>query len=272
MGLLDFGAVAEGGVKGPYTDYDTALTALRADAGANDGDAYQLDSGQLFAAYTSEGPGILIPSDLYPQIDAYVSNATGIAHQTTADTQADLVARGWTTTTRGSGTITGGDGSPFRLDTVTGNATGASIVFLPTTNATHSLMLIKIQPISGTSTAITRLRIYTGTHYFQISCTDGVLGQFDTYQFATNGPVPETLGQFTDTTAQWYLMLYNNTNTNSVAYWTRIDGPPEERISAEVSNLKTSTSSSQVNIAVDRGSVGSQGSFDLYETHALVLT
>ena len=99
-----------------------------------------------------------------------------------------------------------------------------------------------------------------------------VLGQFDTYQFATNGPVPETLGQFTDTTAQWYLMLYNNTNTNSVAYWTRIDGPPEERISAEVSNLKTSTSSSQVNIAVDRGSVGSQGSFDLYETHALVLT
>ena len=268
MGFFSWGITPSEGVKGPYADYDTALTALRADAGASDGDAYQLDSGQLFAAYTSEGPGILIPSDLYPQVDAYVSNATGIA----ADTQADLVSRGWTVTTSGSGTITGGDGSPFRLDTVTGSSTGASVVFLPTSNATHSLMLIKIQPISGTSTAVTRLRIYTGTRYFQISCTDGVLGQFDTYQFTTGGPVPETLGQFTDTTAQWYLMLYNDTNTNSVAYWTRIDGPSEERISVEVSNLKPSTNSSQVNIAVNRGSVGSQASFDLYETHALVLT
>ena len=268
MGLLDFGTVAEGGVKGPYTDYDTALTALRADAGANDGDAYQLDSGQLFAAYTSEGPGILIPSDLYPQINAYVSNATGIAHQTTADTQADLVARGWTTPTSGSGTITGGDGSAFRLDTVTGSSPSAEIQFAPATSTPRVLMLTKIQPIVGTTLSVSRPRVFSGARYLQMSSTDGVLGQFDTYDYGSNARVSGTIGQVTDTTAQWYMMVYNEDSTNNVAFWARLDGPPEERVSVQIGALPANAGLF-LGHAAARGSVGSQCSFDVYETHAL---
>ena len=270
MGLLDFGSTPEGGVKGPYTDYDTALTALRADATASDGDAYQLDSGQLFAAYTSEGPGILIPSDLYPQIDAYVSNATGIAHQTIDDTQADLVARGWTTTTSGSGTITGGDGSAFRLDTVTGSSTSAEIQFASSTNTPRVLMLTKIQPIVGTTLSASRHRIFSGARYLQMSSTDGVLGQFDTYDFGSNARVVGTIGQFTDTTAQWYLLVYNEDSTNNIAYWVRLEGPPEERVSVSFQGgALPTTTFLLLGHAAARQSVGSQCSFDVYETHAL---
>ena len=271
MGLLDFGAVPEGGVKGPYADYDTALTALRADAGASDGDAYQLTSGQLFAAYTSEGPGILIPSDLYPQINAYVSNATGIAHQTTADTQADLVARGWTTPTSGSGTITGGDGSAFRLDTVTGSSTSAEIQFASSTSTPRVLMLTKIQPIVGTTLSVSRHRVFSGARYLQMSSTDGVLGQFDTYDYGSNARVSGTIGQFTDTTAQWYMMVYNEDSTNNVAFWARLDGPPEERVSVQIGALPANAGLF-LGHAAARGSVGSQCSFDVYETHALEMT
>ena len=271
MPFLDFGISPESGVNGPYADYDTALAALRADAGASDGDAYQLDSGQLFAAYTSEGPGILIPSDLYPQVDAYVSNATGIAHQTSDDTQADLVARGWTIATSGNGTVTGGDGSPFRLDTVSGSSTNAEVRFDSSSNTPRFLMLTKIQSISGTNLAGTRHRVFSGTRYLQMSSTDGALGQFDTYDFGSNARVSGTIGEFTDTTAQWYLMLYHEDSTDNVAYWARIDGPPEERVSVQISALPTNASLF-FSHAANRGSVGTQCSFDLYETHALVLT
>ena len=271
MGLLDFGAVADSGINGPYADYDAALTALRADASASDGDVYQLNNGQLFAAYTSEGPGILIPSDLYPQIDAYVSNATGIAHQTTADTQAALVARGWTTATTGSGTITGGSGSAFRLDTVTGTSTSAEIQFASSTSTPRVLLLTKIQPIVGTTLAASRHRVFSGARYLQMSSTDGVLGQFDTYNFGSNARVSGTIGQFTDTTAQWYLMVYNEDSTNNVAYWTRLDGPPEERVSVQIGALPANAALFLSHAAV-RGSVGSQCSFDVYETHALEMT
>ena len=261
-------ASADDRLAGPYADYDAALTALRADSGASDGDAYVLSSGQLFAAYVSEGSGILIPSDLYPQIDAYVSNATGIAHQTTADTQAALVARGWTTTTSGSGTITGGDGSAFRLDTVTGSSTSAEIQFASSTSTPRVLMLTKIQPIVGTTLAVSRHRVFSGARYLQMSSTDGVLGQFDTYSFSSNARVSGTIGQFTDTTAQWYMMVYNEDSTNNVAYWTRLDGPPEERVSVQIGALPTNTGL-HLSHAAARGSVGSQCSFDVYETHAL---
>ena len=261
-------ASADDRLAGPYASYDAALTALRADSGASDGDAYVLSSGQLFAAYVSEGPGILIPSDLYPQIDAYVSNATGIAHQTTADTQAALVARGWTTATTGSGTITGGSGSAFRLDTVTGTSTSAEIQFASSTSTPRVLMLTKIQPIVGTTLAASRHRVFSGARYLQMSSTDGVLGQFDTYNFGSNARVSGTIGQFTDTTAQWYMMVYNEDSTNNVAYWARLDGPPEERVAVQISALPTNASLFLSHAAV-RGSVGSQCSFDVYETHAL---
>jgi len=255
-------------LNGPYANYDAALTALRSKSLAQDGDAYVLSSGQLFAAYVSEGPGILIPADLYPQIDAYVSNATGIAHQTTTDTQADLIARGWTTTTTGAGTITGGDGSAFRLNTVTGSSTSAEIQFVSSTNTPRVLMLTKIQPIVGTTLSASRHRIFSGARYLQMSSTDGVLGQFDTYDFGSNARVVGTIGQFTDTTAQWYLLVYNEDSTNNIAYWVRLDGPPEERVSVQIGALP-GNALLVLSHAAARGSVGSQCSFDVCETHAL---
>ena len=275
MGLLDFGSTPEGGVKGPYTDYDAALTALRADATASDGDAYQLDSGQLFAAYTSEGPGILIPSDLYPRVSGYVSNASGDSYLTTADTKADLTTRGWVITEDNEGTVTGGDGSAFRLDAGTnigGSSDTAALGFTPTSNQTSMISLIKGQPILGTAIGQAYMcSLRDGSNRFDIAPNDGATGSFNVFGTGTSA-LAAAIGSIDETAATWFVMLFDTTASTNVLYFRRIESAPEEALAVEDSALQTTANSWAPYMRCFQGSIGSQTVIDIYEAHTLVMT
>ncbi len=275
MGLLDFGSTPEGGVKGPYADYDTALTALRADATASDGDAYQLDSGQLFAAYTSEGPGILIPSDLYPRVSGYVSNASGDSYLTTADTKADLTSRGWTITENNEGTVTGGDGSAFRLDAGTnigGSSDTAALGFTPTSNQTSAICLIKGQPILGTAIGQASFcSMRDGSNRFDIAPNDGATGSFNVFSSGTSA-LAAAIGDIDETSATWFLSFFDTTASTNVHYFRRIESAPEESLAVEDSDIPSTTNSFMPYVRCFPGSIGSQTVVDFYEIHALVMT
>ena len=277
MGLLDFGSTPEEGVKGPYTDYDAALTALRADASASDGDAYQLDSGQLFAAYVSEGPGILIPSDLYPRVTGYVDNASGDSYLTTADTKADLTGRGWTITESNEGTVTGGDGSAFRLDAGTnvgGSDDAAALEFIPSSSQSSAICLVKMQPISGGLTGQSiASAIYTGARRLRVSCSDGSNGAFNVVDSGGgNTNLAAAIGAITETSATWFLTYVDATATGNVTYFRRLESAPEESLSVEVADLPTTGSNRVPWLRCFQGSTGSQTVIDVYESHALVTT
>lgn len=275
MGLLDFGSTPEGGVKGPYTDYDTALTALRADASASDGDVYQLDNGQLFAAYTSEGPGILIPSDLYPRISAYVSNASGEGYLTTADSKADITARGWVITESNAGTVTGGDGSAFRLDggtNIGGPSDLAAIGFTPTASQSSAICLIKGQPILGSAIGQAYFcSMRDGANRFDISQNDGSTGHFNVFNTGTS-PLAAAIGSITETSATWFVSTFDTTASTNVHTFRRIESAPEESLAVEDADLPTTTSSLMPYMRCFQGSIGSQTVLDIFEVHALVMT
>lgn len=151
MGLLDFGTVPEGGVKGPYADYDTALTALRSDVTASDGDVYQLENGLIYLANTS-GPGILLPPDLHSQGWTHHTNATGAAYFTSVDdedTDGDLTGRGWDVSDNETGaSVSKVGGSALRMTGGTGS-NYARVKFTPTSNSQASTLVI----VKATSTA-----------------------------------------------------------------------------------------------------------------------
>ncbi len=276
MGLLDFGSTPDSGVKGPYADYDAALTALRADATASDGDVYQLDNERLFVALTSSGPGILIPSDLYPRVSGYASNASGDAHFIVTDTEAEVLARGWTFTEQNAGTVTGGDGSPFRTDAGTnigGPFDNATMRFAPTAAATRLLMLVKAQPISGTLNGQSFfVRTLNGSEYFQISASNGSVGAFSVIQSGTTN-LSAAVGAIQDSSdADWYMMFADTTSSTNLVSFQRIDDPAEESLTVEVSDLPSTTANVAAYLGCQQGSIGSQTVHDYFEAHALVTT
>jgi len=150
MGLLDFGAVPEGGVKGPYADYSAALAALRADAGAADGDVYELDSGDVYVAQSIGSSFGLIPSKWADQIQEDMSNATGSALRIAGESKATTLGRGWTELLQNGGTITE-SGDALRLDSGTTSSGLARLQFVPTSglsSATGFLIGFTIQIVN----------------------------------------------------------------------------------------------------------------------------
>ena len=276
MGLLDFGTVPEAGIKGPYADYDTALAALRADAAASDGDLYQLDDERVFAALTSSGPGILIPADLYGRVSGYASNASGDAHFVVTDTEAEVLARGWTFTEQNAGTVTGGDGSPFRTDAGTnigGSFDSATIRFVPTAAQTSVLLLVKAQPISGTFNGQSFfVRTLTGADSFRISCTDGSSGAFSVIQSGTTNLSAAVGAIQNSSNADWYMMFADTTSSTNLVSFQRIDDSAEESLTVEVSDLPSTTSNFVAYLGCQQGSIGSHTVHDYFEAHALVVT
>jgi len=277
MPFLNFGVSPEsGGPKGPYTDYQTALDALRADTGASDGDLYQLDSERLFVALTSSGPGILIPSDLYPRVSGYVSNASGDAHFVVTDTEAEIVARGWTISENNAGVVSGGGGSPFRTDAGTnigGSFDSAAISFIPTAAQTSVLLLVKAQPISGTLNGQSFfVRTLTGADNFHISATNGALGSFSVLQSGTTNLGSAVGAVQSGTDADWYIMYCDTTTQTNMTYFRRIDDPVEEALMVEVTDLPSTTANFAAYFGCQQGSIGSQTVHDYFEAHALVTT
>jgi hypothetical protein len=172
MGLLDFGAVADSGINGPYADYDTALTALRADASASDGDVYQLNNGLVYLANVS-GAKILLPPDLHSQGWTHHTNATGSAYFTSSDALADVSGRGWDVTDNEVGaSVTKSAGSALVM---TGGSSSnyARVKFTPTANAqTSTLAIVKA---SSTATSILHVNgfIQSGNYWINFSLSPG---------------------------------------------------------------------------------------------------
>lgn len=274
MGFLTFGVTAEAGVKGPYADYDTALTALRADATASDGDVYQLDNDMIFAAYVSEGPGILIPSDLYERVDAYVANSgdPGIAYLRSSDTEAEILARGWTIEEGGIATVTGGSGSPFRCDTGAGGTSDTAFLrFTPTTAVSDALLLIKAQTVSGAA----MYQGYAAAFYdeskaVRISGTNGTAG--DHVQVGSSGPLSGSIGEVSETGAVWWLLFADQGDSGNTIVFRRLESKPEEAVSCLQSQLLSTAFKACPYLGSRRVAPDEQAILDVYEAHALELT
>lgn len=175
MPFLDFGISPEEGVKGPYADYATALAALRADAGASDGDLYQLDNGLVYAANTS-GPGILMPSDLHSQGWTHHTNATGSAYFTSVDdedTDGDLTNRGWDVSDNETGASVSKVGGSALVMTGGTGSNYARVKFTPTTNAQASTLVIWKASSSATSLLYLNGFVQAGNYWLNFSLSPG---------------------------------------------------------------------------------------------------
>lgn len=178
------------------TSYDAALSAMRS-AGASDGDYYLTSSGLSLQAYTSVGPGILIPSNLYPSVGGYlgtsydvvydtgyVSSFTDTASGVTAtkageswftksDTDAQIIARGWQPNLTGSGTLnrTGG-GSTGILEFVSGTASSSrSYLYINLVDPSPMNGMMAIFKAQAVSTGVNPLNNQGYMPYFAIAAT-----------------------------------------------------------------------------------------------------
>lgn len=139
---------ASGGSFVTHADYDAALTAMRG-AGAADGDLYVTDTGLTLRAYTSVGPGILIPETLYSLTTGYFA---GKSYFTTANTIADLTASlNWTVAISTPASLTGGGGSAFRFDSGATPSATVEVRQFPSAPFTGAFAIIKMQPIASAS-------------------------------------------------------------------------------------------------------------------------
>jgi hypothetical protein len=130
-----------------------ALAALQADAGAADGDVYELDSGDVYVAQSIGSTFGLIPSKWADAISGDMSNASGSALRIAGESKATTLARGWVETSN-NGTITE-VGDALRFDSGTGNFNYAQILFTPTTGpaaSTGILAAIVIQMVDASTT------------------------------------------------------------------------------------------------------------------------
>ena len=276
MGLLDFGAVADSGVKGPYADYDAAITALRSDVTASDGDLYQLDNDMTFNAFVSEGPGILIPSDLYDRVSGYVDNASGDAYFISADTEAEIVARGWVIVENNNGTVSGGNGSPFRCDSGTsagGAADTGAIQFTPSSSQSSIIQIVKLDTAG---TAIRPEQSYACSHYdgsrvLRVVSTAGSVGAFGIYS-SLNTLLSAAVGAFTEASTGWFIMYSDRTTSTNVVSVRRLEDKPEEAVSAEVGDLPSSTFGAVTYLGAVLASTGNQSILDFYEAHVVATT
>jgi hypothetical protein len=180
MGLLDFGTVAEEGVKGPYANFGAAMTALRADASPSDGDIYQLTAGDLFVArLTSHASGgILIPAELDANftIGSVASNASGDAYWTSSDDWTPADGRGFDdSATSGGGVVGDASGGGVRLTSgaVSG---GARIRFTPTSTTNSMLLMYRVAAVTGDVPRATGWSIFQGTYVLRVVASAGSAG------------------------------------------------------------------------------------------------
>ena len=266
-------ASADDRLAGPYADYDTALTALRADSSASDGDVYQLANDMVFNAYVSEGPGILIPSDLYDRVSAYVDNASGDAYFVAADTEAEIVARGWGVSDSNGGSVTGGNGSAFRCDSGGASNGTAIISFTPSAAVTTCLVIAKLQAVTGSARPDQSYAIshYDNVDEMRVVSTAGANGAFQIYG-GSNTILSAQIGKITDTSATWFVMYSDRSTSTNVVYFRRLEDKPEEAVAAEVADLRAVAFSAAPYLGAVGSSGGSQTQIDYYECHALETT
>lgn len=269
-------AAGDDRLAGPYADYDTALAALRADAGASDGDLYQLDSGQAFAVYASEGPGILVPPQFLPQISDYASNASGSAWLSTAvdDDLADVTARGWVAAGAAGGPAPTWDPAlGIVVDSSTGGTDGLSralFSFTPTTGVKKWLAIARISALSSVQLGFIQVRFATSTgasspRPFLIweSANAGISWGSGTASRRGHGVLDMTTG--------WLIATVDTTNDDFATTAQPLgSGSASDLITMKVGDAPDSASSSWLLEAYESSSGASEIAFS--ELHLLRLT
>jgi len=243
MGFFSWGITPSEGVKGPYADYTTALAALRADAGASDGDSYQRDDGRTFAALTGD-LGWLVPPRAYNRISGLVTNATGSAEFAKADALADVTGRGWVVSTTGTGSVTKSAGAALICSSPNPATTVAQLEFTPTTALAKGLVILKITGITGAQKANNNLWLHTGAAFFRFTLANGSAGSVGILEsFSTIDP--DAKGDLTSvTTPVWVALEVDNTSTDTLQKAYLIDG--DNMLAIEEGDVTSSTVTSKI--------------------------
>jgi hypothetical protein len=235
MPFLDFGISPEEGVKGPYADYDTALAALRADAGASDGDLYELDSGDVYVAQSIGSAFGLIPARWVDQISGDMSNASGSALRITGESKATTLARGWVEFNN-VGTITE-SGDALRLDSSDTPSGYAQLQFTPTSTLSTStgfLVAVTLQMVDASSlqgNAILHLRDGTKERRLHLD-DDGAAGDL---HWASNSTTDQGLSDVAIGTAK--AVLFIHLPASGEIGGLQVVGDPRARCAVEYSSF-----------------------------------
>ena len=187
-------ASADDRLAGPYADYDAALTALRADSGASDGDAYQLNSGDVYVAQSIGSFFGLIPAKWAGQISGAVSNASGSALRIAGEAKATTLGRGWVEN-NSNGTITE-SGDALRFDSSATASGRAQLQFTPTTGpaaSTGVLVALVIQMVDvSTTDSSAYIEIRDGAKKRRVALDNlGVAGDVAWHSSSSSNPIGE---------------------------------------------------------------------------------
>lgn len=221
MGLLDFGTVPETGVKGPYTDYDTALAALRADAGASDGDVYELDSGRLLVAHLTShaSGGILIPSeiDALYTVGNLASNATGDAYWTEDDDWIAAEGRGFDDSgVVAPGTLSGAPGGGVRL--ASGVNGDARVRFSPTSATGVMLLVARIGAVVGDVPRATGFFNFQGSYQWRLVVSAGSPGAPRLVEAAGTNELAGVKGQLpASVVGEWIFTIIDDSASDALS-------------------------------------------------------
>jgi len=285
-----------GGAPTSYSDYDTALAALRGGS-ASDGDLYLLDSGLLFKAYVSEGPGILIPADLYDSMhsDGHITGATnsgtGIADPTAkayftgSDPQATMESRGWEYGQTNSSSLKQGTdptyGDYWHFDSSASGTSNASWSFYPTNPIDGCFAILRLKVTTNSSVysgqcACPLIRVGGATAMPEVWVSPFKRGIADGFCFSdgtSTGEEAQASILKQDSPAPTWIVVHLDTNsTPSSDYYSYVRkiepmGVVENgHMATEISNLNTNTAQ-LVHLRAFKGGVGSQAQFYVYEAH-----
>ena len=272
MGLLDFGTVPEGGVKGPYATYGAALAAVQADASAADGDVYQLTSGDVFVAQSIGSSFGLIPAKWADQIQGDMSNASGSALRIAGESKATTLARGWVENNN-VGTITE-SGDALRLDSSDTSGGYAQLKFTPTSTLSTStgfLIAVTLQMVDARSfQGGATLNLHDGTKERRLQFDDdAVAGDL---HWASNGPTDQGISDAAIGTAKATLFIH--LPASGEIGGVQVVGDPRARCVVEYSSFDASGNTFCLfgNFCSAPGGASLRSIFDIYDVAIWELT
>ena len=249
MGLITPGISPGAGGVTTAASLDAALTAAR--VSASSGDLYEDTSTGRVHAYLDEGPGLLVPPDLF---DLSIVYADESSFGTEADSLADMAGRGWVFSQSGAGLAPSKvAGQPLILDS--GGAGGVSrAVFTPDALPGDFCALILRATTDGSGVVGAKGYIGTSAHWQGYSLSAGAAGR---YQWES-GNAKDGIGR-ADADDDWVLIVFRGDSDSSVSTISALQAP--EGAEATVAAIERS--------AVNTGSVVN---FALFSSSGATLT
>jgi hypothetical protein len=235
MGFITPGISPGAGGATTAASLDAALTAAR--ASASSGDLYEDTSTGRVYAYLDEGPGLLVPADVFDVISGYVSNASGDAYVQTSDAEADFVARGWVAAESGTGSVSKVAGADCVLTTGgTGAGAQAKITFAPTTYPSRLAIMARVSSYADDGVNTTRFIVRDNVKDLRLGLeASNVLTLHSSGTTVGGGRVT------TDGNAFWIFCMIDLSSANGVQYLVNLSDPTRQMRASVQSDLSAST-------------------------------